>query len=204
MKTIFLTLVLLSLTGCGEPQAIRQGSFRFNNRRPPERHQRRMSKLRRGSLARLLKSLTVTRFSCSNPNLDKPFRKIIEVAGLVPRPKLFQNMRARCETQWLKDGERADLVANWIGHSVTVSRFSGKATFSTPPRTWTPSIQNRRSKVATQSRETVRKWQPALPVKTLLNSVFPRRTRVHRLTRPGLEPELTEPKTVVLPITLPG
>lgn len=31
-------------------------------------------------------------------------------------------MRASCETQWLKDGERADLVANWIGHSVTVQR----------------------------------------------------------------------------------
>ncbi|MEO2030981.1 MAG: hypothetical protein ABGZ35_02735, partial [Planctomycetaceae bacterium] len=37
-------------------------------------------------------------------------------------PKLFQNLRASCETQWLKAGERADLVANWIGHSVTVQR----------------------------------------------------------------------------------
>ncbi len=64
----------------------------------------------------------ITRFSTTNSNLDKPFRKIVEAAGLVPWPKLFQNLRASCETQWLKEGERADLVANWIGHSVTVQR----------------------------------------------------------------------------------
>jgi integrase len=64
----------------------------------------------------------ITRFSASNTNLDKPFRKIIEAAGMVPWPKLFQNMRSSCETQWLRDGERADLVANWIGHSVKVQR----------------------------------------------------------------------------------
>lgn len=62
----------------------------------------------------------VSRFAASNSNLDKPFRQIIEAAGLVPWPKLFQNLRASCETQWLKEGNRADLVANWIGHSVKV------------------------------------------------------------------------------------
>jgi len=66
----------------------------------------------------------ITRFSSSNSNLDKPFRQIVENAGLVPWPKLFQNLRASCETQWLKDHERPDLVANWIGHSVTVQRKS--------------------------------------------------------------------------------
>jgi len=58
----------------------------------------------------------ITRFSASNSNLDKPFKKIIERAGLKP----FQNKRSSCETQWLKDGERADLVANWMGQSVAV------------------------------------------------------------------------------------
>lgn len=62
----------------------------------------------------------ITRFSKSNSNLDKPFRLIVEKAGLIPWPKLFQNLRASCETQWLKEGGRADLVANWIGHSVKV------------------------------------------------------------------------------------
>ncbi len=64
----------------------------------------------------------VTRFSTTNNNLDKPLKLVIEKAGLVPWPKLFQNMRASCETQWLKEGERPDLVANWMGHSVKVQR----------------------------------------------------------------------------------
>ena len=43
---------------------------------------------------------------------------------MIPWAKLFQNLRSSCETQWLKDGERADLVANWIGHSVKVQRMN--------------------------------------------------------------------------------
>jgi uncharacterized lipoprotein YmbA len=39
MKTTFLTLVLLSLTGCGEPQTVAQQTFRLNNRRTLQRHQ---------------------------------------------------------------------------------------------------------------------------------------------------------------------
>jgi integrase len=66
----------------------------------------------------------ITRFSDTNNNLDKPFKKIIEAAGMIPWAKLFQNLRSSCETQWLKDGERADLVANWIGHSVKVQRMN--------------------------------------------------------------------------------
>ncbi|HAD61403.1 MAG TPA: hypothetical protein DCG12_19360 [Planctomycetaceae bacterium] len=66
----------------------------------------------------------ITRFSPTNNNLDKPFGKIIEAAGMIPWPKRFQNLRASCETQWLKDGERADLVANWIGHSVKVQNLN--------------------------------------------------------------------------------
>ena len=66
----------------------------------------------------------ITRFSTTNSNLDKPLKKIIEAAGLVPWAKLFHNMRASCETQWLKEGARADLVANWIGHSVKVQNLN--------------------------------------------------------------------------------
>ncbi len=64
----------------------------------------------------------VTRFSASNSNLDKPFRQIVEAAGLVPWPKLFQNLRSSCETQWLRDRVRPELAASWIGHSVTIQR----------------------------------------------------------------------------------
>ena len=41
---------------------------------------------------------------------------------MVSWPKPFQNLRSSCETRWIKDGERADLVENWIGHSVKVQR----------------------------------------------------------------------------------
>ncbi len=69
-------------------------------------------------------SQIITRFSATNSNLDKPFKSILHQAGLVPWPKLFQNMRASCETEWLNDGHPAHVVAAWIGHSVKVQRDS--------------------------------------------------------------------------------
>ncbi len=62
----------------------------------------------------------VTRFTESNVNLAKPFEKIIEAAGLTIWPKLIQNLRASCETDWLDAGNPAHVVARWIGHSVKV------------------------------------------------------------------------------------
>jgi integrase len=66
----------------------------------------------------------VTRFTPSNSNLDKPCKEILHRAGLKPWPKLFQNMRASCETEWLDSGMPAHVVANWIGHSVKVQNDS--------------------------------------------------------------------------------
>ncbi|GAB5444840.1 MAG: hypothetical protein Fues2KO_51890 [Fuerstiella sp.] len=57
-----------------------------------------------------------------NYNLHKPFIRIVEAAGLTPWPKLFQNLRASCETDWLDMGFPAHVVADWIGHSVTIQR----------------------------------------------------------------------------------
>jgi integrase len=62
----------------------------------------------------------ITQYSRSNSNLDKPMKKILEDAGITPWPKLFQNMRASCETDWLDRGISAHVVANWIGHSVKI------------------------------------------------------------------------------------
>ena len=66
----------------------------------------------------------ITRFTASNSNLDKPFKNLLLKAGLLPWPKLFQNLRASCETEWLTDGYPAHVVAGWIGHSVKVQRDS--------------------------------------------------------------------------------
>ena len=62
----------------------------------------------------------ITRFTESNVNLAKPFEKIIEAAGFTIWPKLIQNLRASCETDWLDAGNPAHVVAKWIGHSVKV------------------------------------------------------------------------------------
>jgi integrase len=63
----------------------------------------------------------ITRFTPSNSNLDKPCKVILNNASVVPWPKLFQNMRASCETDWLSEAP-AHVVAGWIGHSVKVQR----------------------------------------------------------------------------------
>jgi integrase len=62
----------------------------------------------------------ITQYSRSNSNLDKPMKKILADAGIKPWPKLFQNMRASCETDWLDRSISAHVVANWIGHSVKI------------------------------------------------------------------------------------
>ena len=66
----------------------------------------------------------ISRFSESNSNLDKPFKTILHRAGLIPWPKVFQNLRSSCETEWLNEGHPAHVVAGWIGHSVKVQRES--------------------------------------------------------------------------------
>jgi len=62
----------------------------------------------------------ITRYSEANSNLAKPFEQILERAGLVVWPKLFQNLRSSCETEWLDAGFPAHVVACWIGHTVRV------------------------------------------------------------------------------------
>jgi hypothetical protein len=62
----------------------------------------------------------ITRFTESNVNLAAPFVKIITAAGPTVWPKLIQNLRASCETDWLDDGNPAHVVARWIGHSVKI------------------------------------------------------------------------------------
>ncbi len=74
--------------------------------------------------AELGSNCVITRYRNTNLNLHKPFLKIVENAGLTPWPKLFQNLRSSCETQWLDSGLPAHVVANWMGHSVNVQNDS--------------------------------------------------------------------------------
>ncbi|RLS76218.1 MAG: site-specific integrase [Planctomycetota bacterium] len=65
-------------------------------------------------------TLVVPRTGCGNVNLRTTFEKIITRAGLVPWPRLFQNLRASCETDWV-EAYPAHEVAAWMGHSPAVA-----------------------------------------------------------------------------------
>ena len=49
---------------------------------------------------------------------DSGFRRILFDAGLEKWPKTFQNLRASCENDWIKQGIPSHVVADWLGHSV--------------------------------------------------------------------------------------
>ena len=57
----------------------------------------------------------------SNPNLRTQLKRIIRRAGLEPWPRLFQNLRASCETE-LSQRHAIHLVCAWIGHTEKVAR----------------------------------------------------------------------------------
>lgn len=57
----------------------------------------------------------------SAANLRTGFRRILSRAGVEPWPRLFQNLRASCETDWVEDFP-AHQVAKWLGHSPAVAR----------------------------------------------------------------------------------
>ena len=53
-------------------------------------------------------------------NLRTTFKKIIARAGEKPWPRLFQNMRASCATDWVERFP-AHVVAGWLGHSPLIA-----------------------------------------------------------------------------------
>lgn len=54
-------------------------------------------------------------------NLRTAFERIIVRAGCKPWPRLFQNLRASCETDWATRGP-AHAVAKWLGHSPRIAQ----------------------------------------------------------------------------------
>ena len=62
----------------------------------------------------------VPRLRDSSMNLRTHFQRIIARAGVKPWPRLFQNMRASCETDWVERFP-AHVVAGWLGHSPLIA-----------------------------------------------------------------------------------
>ncbi|EMI17381.1 phage integrase family protein [Rhodopirellula maiorica SM1] len=62
----------------------------------------------------------INRYRSAAQNLRTQFEKIIKRAGLVPWPRLFQNLRASRETELMGMYPSKD-VASWLGNTVTVA-----------------------------------------------------------------------------------
>jgi len=62
----------------------------------------------------------VDRYRGNSVNLRTQFERLIKQAGLVPWPKLFQNLRASRETELMAIDPAKD-VASWLGNSVPVA-----------------------------------------------------------------------------------
>ena len=136
----------------------------------------------------------VTRFNRSNSNLDKPFRKILAAAGLVPWPKLFQNLRASCETDWLDSGMPAHVVANWMGHSVKVQNDSYAQVDDHHFERFNAMVAKGGHFLATTTCEDMQTREQQAAENSSKPSVFPSRSqtvasvRTYRLAEAGLEP----------------
>ncbi len=65
----------------------------------------------------------ITRYRSNSANMRTTFERIIKLAGLVPWPKLFQNLRASRETELMAKYPAKD-VSSWIGNSVAVAMES--------------------------------------------------------------------------------
>jgi integrase len=64
----------------------------------------------------------ITKYRKSNSNLRTQLERIIQRAGLKAWPKLFQNLRASCETDLMKvKGFSLHTVLSWMGHTRAVS-----------------------------------------------------------------------------------
>ena len=164
----------------------------------------------------------ITRYRRGNQNLRTTFEKIVKRAGLVLWQKPFQNLRATRETE-LMETYPAHVVVSWIGHSEAVAQkhylqttdaHFEKAVFLKSEGLVASSNHETDSEprdlvaiqVASETREMVKTGKPTKKTNPAKLNVLRGSADVfaslpiQRITRPGLEPGTTEPKSVVLPL----
>ena len=145
----------------------------------------------------------VTRYSSASQNLRTTFDKIIKRAGLVPWPKPFQNLRATRETE-LMESYPSHVVVAWIGHSETVARKHylqvTDANFArATSKVLAPQAAPQLCGVIETEENTEIDENEKTVVFTAFSAEFASLPE-EQITRPGLEPGTTEPKSVVLPL----
>ena len=164
----------------------------------------------------------ITRYRRGDQNLRTTFEKIVKRAGLVLWPKPFQNIRSTRETE-LMETYPAHVVVAWIGHSEKVAQrhylqttdaHFEKAVISKPAELVAPKLAPQASEssklvappVAPQTREMAKTDNPGKKTNPAKLNVLRgpadgfATLRDQKITRPGLEPGTTEPKSVVLPL----
>ena len=145
----------------------------------------------------------VTRYSSASQNLRTTFDKIIKRAGLVPWPKPFQNLRATRETE-LMESYPSHVVVAWIGHSETVARKHYlQVTDANFERATSKVLAPQAAPQLCGVIETEENTEIDENEKTVVFTAFSAEFASlpeEQITRPGLEPGTTEPKSVVLPL----
>ena len=133
--------------------------------------------------------------------------KIVKRAGIIPWPKPFQNLRSTRETE-LMEIYLAHVVCGWIGNSEAVARkhylqvtdaHFEKAIIPKLAETVARQVAHKPCET-TQTGKQAKKSNPA-KLNVFRGSADEFATlRDLKITRPGLEPGTTEPKSVVLPL----
>ncbi len=164
----------------------------------------------------------VTRYRSSTQNLRTELNRIIKRAGVIPWPKPFQNLRSTRETE-LMETYPAHVVCRWIGNSEAVAKkhylqvtdahfekaavpkpaelvaISEQQIAEIPRETVAIQVANEMCKTMRSDEPTKKKNPAKLNVLRGSADGFAN-VRDQRITRPGLEPGTTEPKSVVLPL----
>ena len=97
-------------------------------------------------------------------NLRTTFTKIVARAGCKPWPKLFQNLRASCETDWVETHPAHECAA-WMGHSPAIAsahylqarNHHFEAVVNAGRKSSAPTAQNRAQQASATSRKTEQK-----------------------------------------------
>ena len=164
----------------------------------------------------------ITRYRSVNQNLRTELNRIIKRAGIIPWQKPFQNLRSTRETE-LMETYPSHVVCRWIGNSeavakrhylqVTDAHFE-KAVIQKPAESVASFEPNEEGlpretvaiQVASETRETTQTDKPTKrknpeKINVLRGSADGFASlRDQEITRPGLEPGKSEPKSDVLPL----
>ena len=95
-------------------------------------------------------------------NLRTTLEKIVIRAGCKPWPRLLQNLRSSCATDWVEK-YRAHVAAKWLGHSPNVAAAHFLQAREHTLRTW---------------------WRAAEPVRSAAQIAAHQQRRLHRSTFP--------------------